>query len=237
LAIIPIEDMDQVVDLLKSYQGDVIASNLTITEKRTGQIAFSTPILDTKQVLVQRKEKGKDLVKNPLELKGKDIYVRRNSSFYERLNNLSSEMGGGINIHTVSGDHTVEELMQMVNDGEIDYTVADRHVARINSSFYKNLDISVELSLPQQIAWAVRKGSPDLKLAMDAWLEDFKKTTDFRVIYLKYYGNTSLFKERVRSKYYSAKSGTISDFDKIIQKEAEQIGWDWRLLASLVYQE
>lgn len=237
LAIIPVENMDQVVDLLKSYQGDVIASNLTITEKRTEQLAFTTPILDTKQVLVQRKGDGKQLIKSPLELKGKDIYVRRNSSFFERLNNLSSEMGGGLNIQTVSGDHTVEELMQMVNDGKIDYTVADRHVARINSSFYRNIDISVELSLPQQIAWAVRKESPELKLAMDEWLEEFKKTTDFRVIYLKYYGNTSLFKERVHSQYFSAKSGKISDYDKIIQKEAEQIGWDWRLLASLIYQE
>lgn len=235
LVVIPIENLDEVIDLLTSYQGDVIASNLTITEKRAEKIEFSIPILDTKQVLVQKKDG--DLIKSPLELKGKDIYVRRESSFYDRLNNLSSEIGGGLHIKTVSGEHTVEELMQMVNEGKIEYTVADRHVARINSSYFRNLDISVELSLPQQVAWAVRKESPDLKIAMDQWLKKFKKTTDFRVIYLKYYGNTHLFKERIHSKYFSAKSGKISDFDELIQTQAEKLGWDWRLLASLVYQE
>src|SRR5690606_16719021 len=47
----------------------------------------------------------------------------------------------------------------------------------------------------------------------------------------------SLFTERVRSEYYTGRSGIISDYDQILQKEAEKIEWDWRLLASLIYQE
>lgn len=235
LTVIPVNDMDKVMELLTSYQGDVIASNLTITEARAKKVEFSIPILKTKQVLIQR-EDG-DLIKTLFELKGKEIHVRRRSSFYDRLDNLSSEIGGGLNIKTVSGEHTVEELMRMVSEGKIDYTVADRHVARINSSYYQNINTSLELSLPQHIAWAVRKESPDLKIAMDNWLKDFKKTIDFKVIYLKYYGNTSLFKKRVRSKYFASKTGRISEYDELIKSQAEKIGWDWRLLASLIYQE
>lgn len=235
LVVIPINDMDKVMELLTSYQGDVIASNLTITEARAKKVEFSVPILKTKQVLIQRQDG--DLVKTLFELKEKEIHVRRHSSFYDRLDNLSSEIGGGLNIKTVSGEHTVEELMMMVSEGKIDYTVADRHVARINSSYYQNINTSLELSLPQHIAWAVRKESPDLKIAMDNWLKDFKETVDFRVIYLKYYGNTSLFKKRVRSKYFASKTGRISEYDALIKSQAEMIGWDWRLLASLIYQE
>ena len=65
----------------------------------------------------------------------------------------------------------------------------------------------------------------------------FKKTTAYRVIYLKYYGNTSLYKQRVNSNSFTSKSGQISPYDEVVKKHAIQVGWDWRLLISLIYQE
>jgi len=238
-----IDDMGEMIKALKNNQGDVIAANLTITKKRKTEIDYSHPILTTRQVLVQRQlqakdiQKGKLLIESPTELVDKKVYVQKASSFYNRLKNLSEEIGGDIEIQEVAGNFTVEQMIEKVAEGEIDYTVADEHVAKINQAYYRNININTALSLDQRVAWGVRKESADLQIAIDNWLNDFKKTVDFRVIYLKYYGNTKLFRNRVQNRLFTSKSGKLSDYDAIVKQKAEIVGWDWRLITSLIYQE
>lgn len=235
LEVIPILNMDEVLDSLEDLKGDIIAANLTVTKKRALKVSFTEPLIYSHQVLIQRK--GEELVRTPSEMIGKEVYIRKNSSFYNRVQNLSEEVGGEIKIKAVSGNTTVEELIKQVSQKVIDFTVADHHVAKINKAFYRNLYIKTPISLEQQIAWAVRKTSPTLLSAINQWLDSFKKTVDFRVIYLKYYGNTSLYRSRVKSKLFTPKSGQISQYDALIKSESKKAGWDWRLVSSLIYQE
>jgi membrane-bound lytic murein transglycosylase F len=57
------------------------------------------------------------------------------------------------------------------------------------------------------------------------------------VIYNKYFKNKRRFKRRIKSDYYSINNNQISQYDDLIKKYASELGWDWRLLASQVYQE
>lgn len=238
LIVKPVSDLTSIIDSLNNMKGDIIASNLTTTKERREKVEFTLPLIRTKQVLVQRKNKNNDKYISHLdELIGKNVYVQKGSSFYKRIQNLSEEIGGDIVINQVSGNITVEELIEQVSEGEIDYTIADQHVAKINKVFYKNIDINTAISLEQQLAWAIRKNAPNLLIAANEWLKEFKKTVEYRVIYLKYYGNTSLYRTRVNSELFSSKSGQISPYDKIIKQHAKSIDWDWRLLTSLIYQE
>jgi membrane-bound lytic murein transglycosylase F len=41
----------------------------------------------------------------------------------------------------------------------------------------------------------------------------------------------------ITSDYFSLASGKISAYDQAIKKYSDQIGWDWRLLAAMIYQE
>ncbi len=52
----------------------------------------------------------------------------------------------------------------------------------------------------------------------------------------KYFNNRHSYRS-IHSEYYTLGSGKISRYDEIIKKESERIGWDWRLLASVIYQE
>ena len=60
---------------------------------------------------------------------------------------------------------------------------------------------------------------------------------NFNLIYNKYFKNRRSFKRRIKSDYYSLKNNQISAYDDIIKSYANELGWDWRLLASQVYQE
>jgi membrane-bound lytic murein transglycosylase F len=247
LEVIPIKNMDSIfVDLNKGVV-DIVAANLTITQKRLQEIKFTDPIIITKQVLVQRKpdnwkklkrsELQNKLLQSPLDLINKTITVREESSFFTRLKSLSNEIGGPININTVPGENTMEILIEKVANKEIDYTVADKNIAMVNQWHYPNIDANLTLSLDQKIAWASRSNSDSLTTSINKWLVEFQKTKKFKTLYNKYFKNQKGFNKRINHKYYTLTSGSISPYDETIKKHAPKMNWDWELMAALIYQE
>lgn len=242
-----VRDMDQAFDILNSGKADIIALGLTVTRERAKTVAFTKPHNTVHQVLVQRRpdqwwslkqhQIERSLIRNPIDLIGKTVHVWGGSSYYSRLINLSDEIGGDIHIEVVPGSLSTEDLIEKVARGEIDYTVADENIARVSQAYYYNIDVETPISFPQQIAWAVRKTSPQLLEAVNAWTEAMQDCTDYYVIYNKYYKNRTAYRERVKSDYYSHTGGKISEFDDLIKETARKIEWDWRLLASIIYQE
>ena len=179
----------------------------------------------------------KALIHDPIELIGDTISVRKNTSFYQRIQNISREMGGEIHIDELPGHLSTTKVIEKVARGEIKYTVADDNIAAVNAGYYPILDVSVPISFSQRIAWAVRPGSEELVAAANDWIKGMQKETDYYVIYNKYFKNSRNYSRRVRSDFYSMNEKKISQYDDLIKKYANDIGWDWRLLASLIYQE
>lgn len=247
LEIIVAEDLDNLLKMLKQGKGDIISYGLTVTKQRKKQVAFTNYHTKTHQVLVQRKPKNwrsmklhnidKKLIRDPLELIGETVHIRANSPYYDRLMNLSDEIGGEIKVETVPGNTETEELIKMVAEGEILYTIADENIARINATYYSNLDVETAVSFNQRVAWAVRKNSTKLLSTVNGWISDMKQQTDYYVIYNKYFKNRKAYKRRARSEFFSRKGNRISEYDELIKNYSNTIGWDWRLLASLIYQE
>ncbi len=231
---------------LNNGEGDIIAHNLVVTNERKQFVAFTEYHKQVSQVLVQRKpdnwqqlklhEIDNQLIKNPIQLEGKTVYVPQGSVFANRLQNLSNEIGGHIQIEEVETEET-ENLIAKVANGEIDYTVADENVANVNSSYYPNIDVNTAISFPQKIAWAVRKNSPDLLEAINSWTVAMKKNSEYYFIYDKYFKNPKASIRHLTSSFSSLNSRNISPYDELIREAADQLGWDWRLLAAQMYQE
>lgn len=242
-----IKDMGNADRLLNSGYGDIIAANLAVTKPYSETINFTDYHTVSRQVLIQRTpsdwrqlkdyEIDRQLVKRPLDLAGKEVYVHKNSAFSERLRNLSDEIGAEIIIKEVPGDISTEQLIAQVSQEDIDYTIASENVAFINSVYYGNIDVNTAISFSQKIAWGVRYNSPELKERINDWLKEFRKTRDFNVIYNKYFVNHRMYSKRINSQLYAARTGIISLYDDHIKQYSKELGWDWRLLASLIYQE
>lgn len=235
--------LEEKFEMLERGDVDLIAVNLTVTNERRKMMDFTVPFAQTRQVLVQRKVSDSDdsdndsknsMVFTQLDLARKPVYVQSNSSYAKRLKNLSDEIGDTIFIHEI--DQGVEKLIELVAEGEIDYTVADENVARVNSTYFDNIDFSVPVSFPQNMAWAVAKGTDDLRFAVNSWMEKFRDTRKYAVLYNKYFMNKRSA-EIVESDYFANSSGKISPYDDIIKEYSKDIGWDWRLVASMMYQE
>lgn len=242
-----ISGIEKSINLLNRGEGDIIAFPLTITKERTRYLAFTDAQFNTSQVLVQRKPANwrrmppafveRSIVRNPVDLIGKKVYVLNESSFKERLHNLSNEIGGEILVEEDSAAAETESLIEKVANGEIQFTVTDQSIAMVNAIYYPDLDVETVLSLPQQIAWAVRKNSPDLQDAVNRWLTELKQNGKFKIIYDKYFNSPRSSQKRIASDYSSLGGNKLSPYDEEMKHEAKSLGWDWRLLASIVYQE
>lgn len=217
---------------LLEREGDLIAYNLPVTKERREKLTFCGEEYITHQVLIQRK--NKEAIKDVTQLVDKEVYVLP-GKYYTRLANLDEELGGGINIRKVATDSiTTEDLINWVAEGKIDYTVASNDLAKINRTYNRNLDIDMEISFDQRSSWAVRKDSPLLAEAIDKWQDENKDSPAIKLCVQRYFGRD---KHTSHGSILSIADGKISYFDEYFRKYSKEIGWDWRMLAALVFTE
>jgi len=246
LKVTMVNNLDDLIHYLDSGVGDVIACNLTVTEERSTLIDFTSPHLFTHQVLIQRKPKEyrklssaaleDSLVTEIEQLKGKTIHVWKNSSYYNQIRYLNDQLELQLTIIPTDGDLITEELIRMVSEGEIDYTIADDNIAKIDLRYYPNLDISLALSSKEAIAFGIRKTSPKLKAELNKWLAAKENQSTIGEVKRKYFERKNL-SNKANQDYSSMSGDRLSPYDDIIKSESKKIGWDWRLVASIIYQE
>ncbi|MBE0637344.1 MAG: transporter substrate-binding domain-containing protein [Bacteroidales bacterium] len=237
-------DINDAMEDLWAGNVDLIAHGMTVTGKRKKLVDFTYPLGQTQQVLVQRKANSlkqtsqdegsiQGIIRNPLDLAGKMVFVPRNSAHASRLRNLQEEIGS--KIYIVEFPQDTEQLIEMVASGEIDYTICDEHIARVNQKYYQNIDIETPVSFKQNFAWAVNVGSESLKNHLNEWLEGYLVSSMGKYVYQKYFESPRSFQSAYR--YSSIRSGKISDWDEFLKSKSPEYGLDWRLVASLIYQE
>ncbi|MGP1435580.1 MAG: transglycosylase SLT domain-containing protein [Phocaeicola sp.] len=225
----------EMVEMLERGEGDIIAYNLAITKEYKDSVLFCGDEHITHQVLVQRNGLGnKKPITDVTQLVGKEIYVEP-GRYLDRLNNLNEELGGGIVIHPVNTDSlSTEDLIEQVAHGVIDYTICDNTLAKLNQTYYSNINIDLAVSFDQKSSWAVRKTSPLLAAYATRWHQLNIKTMAYKASTKRYFEVSKMIPH---SPMLDLSKGIISPYDHLFKKYAKDINWDWRLLASLAYTE
>ncbi len=232
------------IDRLLNGDIDLIATNLSSTTPKKDKIAYTEPHCATRQVLVQQKFNNtptrsdrvfNKVIRNQIGLAGKTIYVQKNSKFIHQLEHVSEQIGDSIKIVEIA-DYEVEQLIGLVAEGEIPYTICDENMAQVNLNFYDNIDVGTAVSYAQNMAWAVRPKSRKLLAEVNRWMVDFKKTDDYKRIYNKYFV-VKRTTHILDAGYSAVRGGKVSEYDAIIKHESLVYAMDWRLIASLIYQE
>jgi membrane-bound lytic murein transglycosylase F len=245
LEVVLSNDLDDSFVMLQDGEYDLMAINLTVTKDRARNIDFTLPISQTRQILIQRKPQGWEnmrfkeydsrMIRSRLDLAGKEVYVKSNTVFSDRLKALSDEIGDTIYITEID-NYAVEEIIELVASGDIDYTVCDENVAKVNATYHPNIDIKTNVSFYQNVAWGVQKGSDSLLYYLNMFINNKLNKKWYANLYNKYYKNSKSV-QYYRSDYISLNGDKISSYDDHIKKFSEEIGWDWRMVASVIYQE
>lgn len=217
--------------LLQEKKVDIVAYNVYETKELKRLFHYVLPQSASNQVLVQNM--GRNVITNITELAGKDVYVHANSIFYQRLFALNKEIGGTINIIIASDSLTNDDLIEMVANKKIEYTLAYNNVASLHKTYYKRLDYRLPVGFNQQNGWLVRNGSTELIKYIKKWEKLPKTERRQSVLFSKYWEKSPYF----ASRKVKIPKGSISPFDQFFKKYALLIGWDWRLLAALAFHE
>ena len=217
--------------LLNDGEGDILAANLAVSLENKKTINYSEPFYFTEQVLVQ--QQSQNLIKEPLDLIEKTIYVRKNSCFEKRLKSIQEEIGSKIGVKTFENDPITEDLIEKVANGEINYTLAHENLARISKELHPNLNFQTKISFKQKIAFALRLKSPKLKKSLDLFLQKYCESKEFLELKKKYFDYLS---SQVAVEYNVTK-GNLSPFDDLFKAAANKYAWDWKILVAISHKE
>lgn len=177
------------------------------------------------------------LVTNPSQLAGEEVHLPGSSPYEETLLELEDEITGDIYVVELGGDITAEALIREVSAGTIDFTVTSENIADLREAYYTNITARPTLGDEHEVVWAVRENAPALQETLSEWIDENQNGALFNTLYRKYFVDRKGYRERADSKYLTGDTGTISDYDEILKRYADEIGWDWRLLASQTFQE
>jgi len=102
-------------------------------------------------------------------------------------------------------------------------------------SLPRNILDSVSLSLPlaDSTVWAVRKSDEGLLKEINLWVATFTPGKEHKDLIDRFTPNYNPYTRALSGDTYK----TLSPYDRLFRKYAAIIGWDWRMLAALVWKE
>jgi len=165
--LVPVPRFADMIPAVLEGRGDVIAANLTITDKRRKQIAFSVPLTTVRQqVLVAQDTDG---IQRAQDLAGRRVMVERDSSFWERLEGLQRKYPG-IELVARPDGYSDEQELDAVARGEVDASIRDSNVGDMYLAYREDLKLAFELPGTDAIAWGLRPDAPKLRAALNQFM-------------------------------------------------------------------
>ncbi|MGM0758558.1 MAG: membrane-bound lytic murein transglycosylase MltF [Thermodesulfobacteriota bacterium] len=225
---------DQMIPKLNQGEGDFIAAGLTITEKRKEKVDFSQGYLTVQQQIVLHR--GDRAIKDISDLDGKTVHVRSGTTYEERLEELNQREDMNIDIER-HDDLPTEELIRRVDRKRIRITVADSNIAMLNRRYYPSIRIAFPIEEEQSLGWAVHKGNTQMLQEINSFLDKIEDSGFFAKIHERYYADVHIFDYVDLIKYHQRLETRLPRFKTIIKKHAQKHGFDWKLIAAVIYQE
>lgn len=238
LKIISSNDISKLNFYLKLNLADMIAMDLPVTGTGKKELHFSQALGESRQILVQRKNTGKKsnhLIKKIEDFDGDTIFIRKNP-FVTPLIEREIRKAGADVVIIEDTDKSSEELLNLVSSGKIRYAIVDESLSEIIGKTYTNINAELNITGFIQHSWGLKHSSDSLLLIMNEWMTSMKKNGKLNTIYARYYNNQKIA-ELFRRDYFSVTGDKLSPYDQQIKAYSKMIFWDWRLLASLVYEE
>ncbi|MBI2256472.1 MAG: lytic transglycosylase F [Proteobacteria bacterium] len=230
---------DQLIPALLDGRGDVVAANLTITPERQKQVDFTTPLAEHIKELAVTGPGGPEL-KSVDDLAGRSVFVRKATSYFESLTALNAKFKERglpeMEIHEAPGHFEAEDVLEMANAGLAPLVFADRYLANFWKQVFPNITVHEDVAIREEgeIAFAIRKDSPQFMAALNPFLEKHRAGTAFGNVVLKRYLKSVKWVKNASADAERAKLQKLID---TFRKYGEQYNVDYILMAAQGYQE
>ena len=230
---------DQLLPALVDGKVDLVAATLTVTPEREKLVAFSNPTrVGVCEIAVTNANAPP--VAAPDDLAGREVFVRRSSSYYESLATLNADLErrGRPKVIVREAPEALEDddLLEMVNAGLVETIVVDDFVAGLWAQALPNLRLHPGAAVRRNgsLAVATRKTNPALVRAINIWIKEYGPRTTFgNLLERRYLQNTTY----VKSAASEAERRKFNAVVELFRKHADRYQVDYLLMVAQGYQE
>jgi len=182
---------------------DILVGGITVTSERQKLVDFSDPVFRNVNEIVVTGP-GSPQLASLDDLSGKEVFVRKTSSYWENLQRLNEhfqkEKKSAVVLRAVPDDLADDDILQMVNAGLLSTTVVNDWTAKLWNKLLPKLQVHTDIAIAQgeSTGWAVRKNSPKLLAAINEFLKTHSQGSAFgNQVITKYTGSTYMLKQAV----------------------------------------
>jgi membrane-bound lytic murein transglycosylase F len=228
-----IEDEADMIEALRSGKGDIIAAGIPFGQQAARLLALGPGYWDVQQQVVGRR--GGIQPNNISDLSDSAIWMTSSSERTETLNAIKDNY---VDVPwTTLSDYSSEELLHMVWNRSLPFTMVESHTLAMNRRYYPELMVHFTLGTPKKLAWAMHPHSRQLHKEVTDWF--FKKETkdyitgltDYYFSHLEDFDYVDLvrFRQRIQNR--------LPKYQTYFIEASEKYGLDWLLIAAQAYQE
>ncbi|MFP5506819.1 MAG: membrane-bound lytic murein transglycosylase MltF, partial [Gammaproteobacteria bacterium] len=228
------DNFQDILGLVERGEAHIAAAGLTVTDARKRRVRFGSAYQTIMPQLIYRS--GNSRPRNLDDLSGV-LEVLAGSSHEERLRELQTEYPQLT--WRSNGNLESAELLHLVWEQLIDYTVADNNELAIHQRYYPELRVAFDLNpVPDTLAWAFTAGSDDsLYREAEAFFAELRKTGKLDQLLERHYGHVADFDYVGTRRYMSHIAQRLPEYIPLFEAGAAETALDWRLLAAVGYQE
>ncbi len=235
---------DDLISLLNSGQGDIICSGLPAPTGST-QFALNTRPTGYSQnvvILPANTTRGSELS----DLTGLSITIPWGCSFMPQLQDFREQSAVPFRLNQGPSGMEAEELMTLVAEGRLQSVVVDDLAAKAGMAWIDGLKQGPDLGEKSPTTWQIRLNSNHLKTQLDLFLKKHlrfnetghvRRSQTYGIIFDRYFENKKTIQVFREPEHRPDISGQISGFDALIQRQANPLNLDWRMVSALIYQE
>ncbi|MFQ3198436.1 MAG: membrane-bound lytic murein transglycosylase F [Paraglaciecola sp.] len=231
LEIFPYYTAHELFPQLDNSHIDVIAAGINVTPERYANFRFGPAYQTVSQKLVFKQ--GNIRPREISDLTG-NLTIVAGGAHSETLRHFKLE--NDALQWTETNDRDAEELLEMVLDSELDYTIADSNILALMRRRYPELSIGFSLSSAQGIAWATSKNRDNaLRAAVIEYFGQIYTDGTLAALEDKHFGHVRKFNYVETREFIRSANEVLPRYRSLFERYANDL--DWRLLAALSYQE
>ena len=131
-----------------------------------------------------------------------------------------------IKIHQADSQLATEDILELVNSGAFDLTVADSHIANIWAEVFPALKVYKRLKINEggRIAWAIRKDNPNLAEHLNRFIAENKKGSLLGNIRFSRYYKTNRW---ITNPLSGADQERLQQLKALFERYGRMYGIDW----------
>lgn len=228
--------INEIADQLKRRDVDIAAAGLTVAGAAVYELDSSIPYINSVSQVIYRS--GTFRARTLADLKNHRIGIASNSPEAQLLDKLQTQADIPLSIEEV-GEYDTTELLQQVRDQKISFAVLDSNDFDLQQSLFPRLRVAFELGGVQEHSWWLPSGRKheSLKAEIDAFFTDLKNNGTLTQLREQFFGHNEDISPIDSHTFNRAVTKKLPKYQDMIEAVATEYQVDWRLLASISYQE